>query len=165
MKTIITKMVLVMTAILLFNGCAKDNDHTAGQDGNMKNMSPLSTDPIQEQLNKMTLNEKIGQMIIAGFDGTTVDISARDLINKYKLCGLIVYQPNVKDAAQLASLTNWIKIVNTRNKIPLFISVDQEGGRVNRMPSSIINTPSERTIGNTNSEKYAYNIGNIILKP
>jgi beta-N-acetylhexosaminidase len=164
MKTIITKMVLVMTAILLFNGCAKDNDHTAGQDGNLKNLSSLSTDPIQEQLNKMTLNEKIGQMIIAGFDGTTVDISARDLINKYKLGGLIVYQPNVKDATQLASLTNWIKIANTRNKIPLFISVDQEGGRVNRMPSSIINTPSARTIGNTNSEQYAYNIGNIIAK-
>lgn len=153
-----------MTVILLFNGCAKDNDHKAGQDGNMKNLSSLSTNPIQEQLNKMTLNEKIGQMIIAGFDGTTVDISARDLINKYKLGGLIVYQPNVKDAAQLASLTNWIKIANTRNKIPLFISVDQEGGRVNRMPSSIINTPSARTIGHTNSEQYAYNIGNIIAK-
>ncbi|MGG1680189.1 beta-N-acetylhexosaminidase [Neobacillus sp. NRS-1170] len=121
-------------------------------------------DPIQEQLNKMTLNDKIGQMIIAGFDGVTINSSTQTLINKYKVGGVILYQPNVKDAGQLVNLTNAIKTTNSKNKVPLFISVDQEGGRVHRMPTSIQNTPSARIIGNKNDANYAYNIGNVIAK-
>ncbi|MEH6908529.1 beta-N-acetylhexosaminidase [Neobacillus drentensis] len=183
MKKLIMKMLFILIALLLINGCSnknttnnnKDNqkemntsqtEHTKTEDtkteDTQKTTLPPKKDPIQEQLNKMTLNEKIGQMIIAGFDGITVNSNTQNLINKYKPGGLILYQTNVKDAAQLVNLTNAIKTVNSKNKVPLFISVDQEGGRVHRMPTSIQNTPSARTIGNKNDEKYAYNIGKVI---
>ncbi|NHC42834.1 beta-N-acetylhexosaminidase, partial [Bacillus sp. MM2020_1] len=188
MKKLIMKMLFILIALLLINGCSnknttnnnKDNqkemntsqtEHTKTEDAKIedtktedtqKTTLPPKKDPIQEQLNKMTLNEKIGQMIIAGFDGITVNSNTQNLINKYKPGGLILYQTNVKDAAQLVNLTNAIKTVNSKNKVPLFISVDQEGGRVHRMPTSIQNTPSARTIGNKNDEKYAYNIGKVI---
>ncbi|MGG1678527.1 beta-N-acetylhexosaminidase [Neobacillus sp. NRS-1170] len=183
MKKSIMKMLFILIALLLINGCSKNNtnnnttdkqkemntsqtEHTKTEDtqteDTQKRTLPPKKDPIQEQLNKMTLNEKIGQMIIAGFDGITVNSNTQNLINKYKPGGLILYQTNVKDAAQLVNLTNAIKIANSKNRVPLFISVDQEGGRVHRMPTSIQNTPSARIIGNKNDQKYAYNIGKVI---
>ncbi|MGG3469784.1 beta-N-acetylhexosaminidase [Neobacillus pocheonensis] len=188
MKKLIMKMLFILIALFLINGCSKNNttnnnkdnhkemntsrtEHTKTEDtktedtkteDTQKTTLPPKKDPIQEQLNKLTLNEKIGQMIIAGFDGTTVNSNTQNLINKYKPGGLILYQTNVKDAAQLVNLTNAIKNANSNNKVPLFISVDQEGGRVHRMPSSIQITPSARIIGNKNDQKYAYNIGKVI---
>lgn len=162
------KMMFILITLLLINGCSNNNTEKQKEMNNnqaedtQKTTKPPKKDPIQEQLKKMTLTEKIGQMIIAGFDGITVNTNTQTLINEYKLGGLILYQTNVKDAAQLVNLTNAIKTTNTKNKIPLFISVDQEGGRVNRMPTSIKNTPSARIIGNKNNEKYAYNIGRVI---
>ncbi|MEY2193778.1 beta-N-acetylhexosaminidase [Neobacillus sp. BF23-41] len=188
MKKLILKMLFILIALLLMNGCSNNNT-TNNNNDNHKEMNTSQTkhtktedtktedtktedtkkttllpkkDPIQEQLNKMTLNEKIGQMIIAGFDGITVNSNTQNLINKYKPGGLILYQTNVKGAAQLVNLTNAIKTANSKNKVPLFISVDQEGGRVHRMPTSIKNTPSARIIGNKKDEKYAYNIGKVI---
>jgi beta-N-acetylhexosaminidase len=175
MKKLMMKMLFILSTLTLINGCSQNNTNnnsdkmdkqkemnTSQTKDSQKTTLPPKIDPIQEQLKKMTLNEKIGQMIIAGFDGTTVNTNTQTLINKYKLGGLILYQTNIKDAPQLVNLTNNIKATNSKNKIPLFISVDQEGGRVNRMPSSIKNTPSARIIGNKNDEKYAFNIGKVI---
>ncbi|MFB5195869.1 beta-N-acetylhexosaminidase [Neobacillus sp. KR4-4] len=188
MKKLMMKTLFILFALLLINGCSNNNTTNSYEDnhkemntgqtektkteGNktedtktedtQKTALPPKKDSIQEQLNKMTLNEKIGQMIIAGFDGITVNSNTQNLINKYKPGGLIIYQTNVKNAAQLVNLTNAIKNVNSKNKVPLFISVDQEGGRVHRMPTSIKNTPSARIIGNKNDEKYAFNIGKVI---
>ncbi|MEH7334566.1 beta-N-acetylhexosaminidase [Neobacillus drentensis] len=183
MKKLLMKMSSILIILLLINGCSqnitnnnsekmdkqketnisqtKGSQNTQTKD-TQKTTLPPKIDPIQEQLKKITLNEKIGQMIIAGFDGTTVNTNTQTLINKYKVGGLILYQPNVKEAAQLVNLINAIKTTNSKNKVPLFISVDQEGGRVHRMPTSIQNTPSARIIGNKNDENYAYNIGRVI---
>jgi beta-N-acetylhexosaminidase len=183
-RKIIT-IILSMTVLLLINACSKDNiekninqsihenqdktsmsNHTGkpvlGEGNREENTLPPKIDTILEELNEMSLNDKIGQMIIAGFDGTTINSETQSLINKYKLGGLILYQTNVKDATQLVNLTNALKTSNSHNKVPLFLSIDQEGGRINRMPSSIVNTPSARIIGEQNDEKFAFNIGNVI---
>lgn len=171
MKKLIIKTLLIFMPLILIYGCSmnvknkEDNQNginSTKTEDTQKTTLQSKKSIIQGQLNKMTLNEKIGQMIIAGFDGTSIDTNTQNLISKYKLSGLILYQTNVKDANQLVNLTNSIKTANSKNKIPLFISVDQEGGRINRMPTSIKDTPSARTIGNKNDEEYAYNIGKVI---
>ncbi|MBB2480031.1 beta-N-acetylhexosaminidase [Bacillus sp. APMAM] len=152
MKTYLTKILVIVSTLFLITGCG------------MKNEKPIknNADPVQEELNRLSLSEKIGQMIIGGFEGTSVTTDAADLIKEYKLGGLILFGTNIKSETQLVNLTNALKTANSNNKVPLFISTDQEGGRVNRMPASIINTPRARSIGETNNEKYAYNIGNVI---
>lgn len=157
MKSFIRRFIIITTTLFLIPGCTI-NDKTLNKDAK----NNIKSDPVRIELSKLTLSEKIGQMIIAGFDGTTVTADTREQINQYKLGGLILFGPNVKSATQLVNLTNGLKLANANNRIPLFISVDQEGGRVNRMPTSIINTPTARTIGNTNNDKYAYNIGKVI---
>jgi len=173
MKKNIRKLSMIaISSFLLLSGCievnakneSKDNVNLKNTSANRKQSSIASKlDSIQDEVNKLTLKEKIGQMIIAGFDGTTSS-NAKDLIKNYKLGGVIFFGPNVKSTSQLVNLTNEIKTFNKNNKVPLFVSVDQEGGRVNRMPSTVLNTPSARTIGNKNNEKYAFNMGNMISK-
>lgn len=119
-------------------------------------------DPIEEQIKKMTLDEKIGQMVIIGLDGYTMDDNTRSMIENNRVGGFILFGENVKSSDQLLSLVNSLKSTNSKNNIPLFISVDQEGGRVNRMPVEVKNLPSSQKIGKVNNEDFSYEIGNIL---
>ena len=47
-------------------------------------------------LKELTLNEKIGQMMMVGMDGNTIDDRIRKLILNYKVGGVILYRKNFK---------------------------------------------------------------------
>lgn len=114
-------------------------------------------DYVREQINKMTLDEKIGQMIISGFNGTKINREIENLVNELKVGGVILFSRNVENSNQLSTLTKDITALN--KKLPLFISIDEEGGRVSRLPNDIKKFKSARVIGNTNDTNYAYENG------
>ncbi len=122
----------------------------------------LEIDHIKEKIKKMTLEEKIGQIFIMGLDGYEADNDIKEMIEEDYIGGIILFSRNVKKPEQLLELTNSLKNINSANHIPLFISVDQEGGRVNRMPRELKNTPSNRIIGQKNDRQFAYEIGAIL---
>jgi beta-N-acetylhexosaminidase len=62
----------------------------------------------------------------------------------------------------MQSLIYSIKKSNTKNKAPLFISVDEEGGRVSRMPEPLLKLPSNKAIGERNDSSYSYRIGGVL---
>lgn len=121
-------------------------------------------DKAAELLAGMTLDEKIGQMIIGGFEGYEVNDNVRSLIRNYHIGGLILYGRNVQSTDQLLALINWLKITNSVNKVPIFISVDEEGGRVSRMPAEFVNIPGMGAIGEINDSGLAYRVGNVIAE-
>jgi len=88
-------------------------------------------------LKDLSIEEKIGQMFIVGIDGKEVNEKIKKLIMKYKVGGFILYKKNYKTYDEMIRMINTLKEINSKNKIPLFISVDQEGGRVDRMPNEI----------------------------
>ena len=92
-------------------------------------------------INKLSLEEKIGQMIIIGLDTNITEKILDKIINKYKVGGVLLYKKNYKNYEEMISLINKIKELNSNNKVPVFISIDQEGGRVNRMPNEFKNLP------------------------
>lgn len=53
----------------------------------------------------------------------------------------------------MLELIKQLKDLNKNNKIPLFIAIDQEGGRVNKMPQEILNLPAANKIANEGGEK------------
>jgi len=120
------------------------------------------TDTIKEQVSSMTLQEKIGQMVIAGFEGYEIDDNVRQIIQEYYIGGVILFRRNVKNADQLLSLVNYLKQTNSVNKAPIFISADEEGGEVSRMPDEIKKLPTNKTIGEINNNELPYEIGNIL---
>lgn len=124
------------------------------------------TDPIEEQVRSMTLEEKIGQMVIVGLDGYTMDENARSMINNYHVGGFILFGAgaNVKNSRQLLALINSLKNTNLKNKAPLFISVDEEGGRINRMPGEFKKLPTNDAIGKMNNAGLSYKIGGVLAE-
>jgi len=101
----------------------------------------------------LSIEEKIGQMIIYGINEENVTNRLKRMIKDYKIGGIILYKKNYKTSEELVNLVNELKDANKDNKLPLFISIDQEGGRVNRIPNEFekIKSPSE-LIRNKNSE-------------
>jgi beta-N-acetylhexosaminidase len=112
--------------------------------------------------NNMSLDEKIGQMIFSGVDGTGMNAETRRIIKKYHVGGLILFGNNIESATQTVNFLNDMKTVNADNPFPLLLGVDEEGGSVTRMPDQVKSLPSSRSIGQLNDREVAFNVGTIL---
>ena len=111
--------------------------------------SPTPTpDPVGEALAGMTVEQKAAQLLVAGIEGTEPGEDAVQAVQGYQVGGVILFGRNVESAEQLAALTNGLKELNG-DYTPLFLCVDQEGGRVDRMPPEVERTPSAWSVGQT----------------
>lgn len=119
-------------------------------------------DEILETISNMSLDEKIGQLVVSGFYGTSLDENILKLIKEDKISGVILFNRNVKDSNTLLSLNNSLKESNKNNQLPLFISVDEEGGLVTRMPKDIKRLPTNKYIGSLNNKDLSYKVGEIL---
>ena len=117
---------------------------------------------IRRQIAGMSLDEKIGQLFIVGFDGYKTDEKVRSMIQNNHVGGIILFRGNIKNAGQLLDMTNTLKSANSENRVPLFISVDEEGGRISRLPAELHKLPSNQSIGEVGSTAFSYEIGGIL---
>lgn len=147
--------IITFTIILAFFMCSKM--FTIDSIRNEKNIKSSTDYKIVEKIDKMTLDEKIGQMILSGFNGTCFNKELSILINDFKVGGIILFSRNIEDSKQLKKLTS--DIIGINQDIPLFISIDEEGGRVSRLPKDIKKFESSKSIGDRGDEKYAYENG------
>jgi beta-N-acetylhexosaminidase len=108
----------------------------------------------------MTLKEKIGQLMIAGFDGTTPPKGLLSLIKTYQLGGVILFKRNLANPAQIAKLCDSLQKASSH--VPLFICIDHEGGHVSRLPKPFTVLPSQAVVGACNSVELTYSIGEIM---
>jgi beta-N-acetylhexosaminidase len=122
----------------------------------------LKEDPIRVQIDHMTLEEKVGQMVLVGMEDYSINDDAKRMIEDRHVGGFILFKRNIRDASQLTALLNSLKEANSVNKIPLFLSVDEEGGRVTRMPDELEKLPTPGSIGATNDSEYSFEIGSIL---
>jgi len=135
------------------------------QEPQIETQQPVEkTDSIKKLINNMTLKEKVGQMVIVGLEGYTMNDNAGTMIEDYYVGGFILFGRNVENANQLLDLINTLKKTNSKNKIPIFVSVDEEGGRVSRMPEELIKLPSNREVGKVNDEDLSYEIGSVVAE-
>jgi beta-N-acetylhexosaminidase len=88
---------------------------------------------IEEQVSNITIEQKIGQMIMVGFNGTNIADEEVQLIHHYIsnniLGNVILYGYNIENSHQLKELTNYLHSANEH----LTIATDQEGGKVQRL--------------------------------
>jgi len=121
-------------------------------------------DPIAERVARMSLEEKIGQMVIVGLDGKAADEHARTMLSEYRVGGFILFKRNIRDAAQTIELINDLKELNSAGAVPLFFGVDQEGGRVDRMPDEFAKFPTNAEIGKIGDPAFSRQIGRLLAK-
>lgn len=82
----------------------------------------------------LSLEQKIGQMMLVGFPSTQIDAHFRELVEGCFAGNIIIFTRNVEEREQLAHLLGEIqKQVLKSTSIPAFIAVDQEGGMVTRL--------------------------------
>jgi len=108
-----------------------------------------------------SLKEKIGQMMVAGFEGTELNSHIEDLIVNQGVGGLILFERNFENPEQLTRLIGDLQklALSTPPYKPLFISVDQEGGRVSRLGPPFTRFPDPCCLGNAQSESLARRFG------
>ena len=100
-------------------------------------------------LNLSELDDKIGRLFMAGIPGPELDDGTKALIRDHALGGIILFARNIKNPLQLASLcTNLQEVAMEHQGIPLFLAIDQEGGRVARLPAPFTLFPGNSAIGN-----------------
>ena len=99
------------------------------------------------------IRNHIGQLIIAGFAGTTIPAELRALARELDLGGIILFDRNVESPEQIAELA--YSAQSLAGEIPLWISVDQEGGRVARFASPFTVWPPACTLGRHGGEELA----------
>ncbi len=108
-----------------------------------------------------TLHEKIGQMMVTGFPGTDLNPQLEDLIVNHHIGGLILFERNFENPKQLTGMISDLQklALSTPPFLPLFISVDQEGGRVSRLKSPFTLFPDPCCLGRARSESLAHRFG------
>lgn len=136
--------------------CAKDWESGTGN-----SHVPEGPGSISEKLGKMSLDEKIGQMFIIGVDGTSVDEDMKNVINSRKPGGIILFSGNITGPEQLTDFMNAMKAANSGN-IPLFVSIDEEGGRITRLPEQLTALPSAMSVGEIDDAAFTYRIGRLL---
>ena len=98
----------------------------------------------------------LGQLFITGISGLVLTEEEKTFISDNNIGGVILFKQNFQDPGQLAELINSIQVL--RDEYPLFIAVDQEGGRVRRFQTHFTQFPSMYEIGKLNSPKFTFEI-------
>ena len=98
------------------------------------------------EIKELSIKEKIGQMVIIGMDTNYITDRIKNMIQNYKIGGVILYRKNFSTYQDMLKLIKELKGLNKENRVPLFIAIDQEGGRVNRMPKEIKNLPAAKLV-------------------
>src|SRR5262245_56667363 len=89
--------------------------------------APKGPPDVETLLSTMSLEAKVGQMMMVGFGGTVVDAPVEALVRGKLVGGVCMFKRNLADADQVGHLNDAVRAL-LADSIPPFIAVDQEGG-------------------------------------
>ncbi|MBC7691371.1 MAG: beta-N-acetylhexosaminidase [Methylotenera sp.] len=104
--------------------------------------------------------KQLGELFIMGFNGLELSDETSAFISQAQIGGVILFSHNYESPGQIAELTNQIQ--DCRHDLPLWISVDHEGGRVQRFKKPFTKIPEGQVIGANGSAKLAFDVSEMI---
>lgn len=108
-----------------------------------------------EILDKLSLEQRIGQLFIIGFDGKVLNSEIENLIKEMHPGGILLLKRNIENENQLKELISSLQEIALKDTgLPLFVVVDQEGGLISRISWAEKTSQSE-----IESPERAYQIG------
>ena len=97
---------------------------------------------------RMTIEEKVGQMMFVGIPGTTLTENTKAALAAMHAGGVILFDRNMETREQVKALNTSLQTLETNAwHIPPFLAVDQEGGLVTRMQHAAYTAPPAAEIG------------------
>src|SRR6516162_8588437 len=94
-----------------------------------------------KEFQRLTIEEKIGQLFWLGFQGPAPDTNARAMIDTIHPGGFILSQRNIESFDQLCGLTRRLA---EGNSVPALVGIGQEGGTADRLKQLFAPIPSVR---------------------
>ncbi len=120
---------------------------------------------IDEEISEMTLREKIGQMITIAYRQEEYTDELDNILKEVEPGGFILFSENI---STYDGTTSYIKKIRENEKIPMFISIDQEGGRVQRIKNlpdaNVLEIPTMYSLGQTGDTELSYNVGSVLAQ-
>jgi beta-N-acetylhexosaminidase len=110
-------------------------------------------------LHDLSLEEKVGQLLMVGFDGLSAPPYILEWLASGQLGGIILFSRNVGSPQQLAALNHSLR---QAAKYPIFIAIDQEGGAVSRLRGGYTESPGAMALGAADSETLAESVAAIM---
>ncbi len=120
---------------------------------------PTVEEMIKVRIGEMSLEDKLGQLLMMGIEGAAATDEELKLISQGKIGGVILFQRNIVDSDQVNTLLKSLNDANSDNVLPLFIGIDEEGGRVTRLSGIFKNLPSVSVLGDLDDQELSYFYG------
>jgi beta-N-acetylhexosaminidase len=110
----------------------------------------------------MTLEEKVGQLVMVGFDGHSPSAQVLRLVRKHYIGGIIYFARNVRSLQQVAELSDSLQqAAQEAGTLPLWIAIDQEGGMVVRITDGVALMPGAMALAAGGASEAAYEAARI----
>src|ERR1700676_1374577 len=100
-----------------------------------------------------SLRRQIGRLLVAGFDGQQMPVELKSLAREFGLGGVILFARNIAEPGQVAELC--YEAARLVPDLPVWVSVDQEGGRVARLKAPFTEWPPMATLGRSKDVRLA----------
>ena len=104
----------------------------------------------KQQIYNLPLEEKVGQMLMIGMEGTSVSEDLKVAIAQH-IGHVILFKKNITSIEQLRKLITDIDALAT--DYPIWVGIDEEGGTVSRLPDELVKLPSANTLASKYSEQ------------
>ncbi|MEN9723813.1 MAG: hypothetical protein RJB38_1799 [Pseudomonadota bacterium] len=104
--------------------------------------------------------EQLGEVFIMGFSGLDLSSETAKFLRDARIGGTILFSANYENPAQVAELVGQIQ--ESAYQLPLWVSVDHEGGKVQRFRKGFTKIPEAADIAATQSPQLAFEISSLI---
>lgn len=147
-------------ALALTTGCGLHNPFTSkAEPVTYESVAQSELSP-EQKVDKLVANmsdaDKVGQLLMIGIHGTTLNDDAKFMLNEYRVGGIILFDRNMESKYQVKTLIADInKAGKSAGLTPLFLGIDQEGGTVARMEDQLIKVPPAEELGKAPIEQAA----------
>jgi beta-N-acetylhexosaminidase len=99
------------------------------------------------------IRRDVGQLLIGSLPGTTITPEIRSLAREFSLGGVTLFARNIEAPEQVAELS--IDVQSLAAELPLWVAVDQEGGRVARLRRPFTEWPPMAVLGRSGNTDLA----------
>ncbi|MFQ6916359.1 glycoside hydrolase family 3 protein [Veillonella rogosae] len=147
-------------ALALTTGCGLHNPFTSkAEPVTYESVAQSELSP-EQKVDKLVANmsdaDKVGQLMMIGIHGKSLNDDARFMLNEYRVGGIILFDRNMESKDQVKTLiTDINKAGKSAGLTPLFLGIDQEGGAVARMDDKLIKVPPAEEVGKEPVEQAA----------
>src|SRR6266446_2177774 len=100
-----------------------------------------------------SLRREIGQLLIGSLPATTITAEMRSLASEFQLGGVTIFARNIEAPEQVAELSHDLQSLSSG--LPLWVAVDQEGGRVARLRAPFTEWPPMAALGRSGDARLA----------